>query len=691
MKKIPVFLLLILPLLFLYNTAWSAVLFSEDFESYTPGTFPGSGGWVIIHNGAGDAQQYIDNSQAASGSQSFHTMGSSCWAASLSNSLTVPERVRLEAKVYVDQLVTCGCTVLQAQVGLWRSDDSMWAGAVIFGCDGNIYASTQSGFPLVLLASYSVGTWYDVRIDYDYASKTFDVYIDGILIGHAIQILDDLTNKMPNAVRVGAGHGDYPVAWFDDIKMSEITCASPPPDMVSWWTADNTPLDIIDSNHGTLMNGATYADGKVYRAFSLDGIDDYVEIPDSATLDITGAFTIDGWFYIDPVASGNDNDVSALVAKTANAGAWALFFDDRNIYGYNNSISFLIFGTTGDGYIWAISHNIISTAGWYHITATFDPSSMPRSKIYVNAVNVADSGTGVINDVALNDYNLRIGASYLTDTYPGLGNDRFNGLIDEVEIFDRALTQTEIQDIYNAGAAGKCVPSCITPPSNMISWWSGDGHPFDLIDGNDGTLDESVTYADGKVGMAFSFDGGSSGSVVTPNVINNSPNGTIDMWVKFNNLLAGRALFGAYKMEVGEESQTYIFVDNGSNCGAGNSFCFIILTNSFNYFVNSDVTPVSGQWYHVAVTWGDDGMKIYVDGVLKNTNAGYTGPVLSDYYHSIGRAGWGTAIDGLIDEVEIFDRALTQTEIQDIYNAGAAGKCKPCDPTVIRHGLMVEF
>ena len=102
----------------LSSKALAAEIFFDDFESYTLGTFPVSGGWVIIHNGAGDEQQYIDNSHAVSGTQSFHSMGgSSCWAASLSNSLSIPMRARLEAKVFVDQLVACGCSLIQTQVG----------------------------------------------------------------------------------------------------------------------------------------------------------------------------------------------------------------------------------------------------------------------------------------------------------------------------------------------------------------------------------------------------------------------------------------------------------------------------------------------------------------------------------------------------------------------------------------------
>src|SRR5437016_1077312 len=73
-----------------------------------------------------------------------------------------------------------------------------------------------------------------------------------------------------------------------------VTCVPPPPDMVAWYPGDGNADDIIGGNNGTLENGATFAPGMVDQAFSLDGLDDYVSINDSASLHLT-TFTIDAW------------------------------------------------------------------------------------------------------------------------------------------------------------------------------------------------------------------------------------------------------------------------------------------------------------------------------------------------------------------------------------------------------------
>src|SRR5262249_4452298 len=75
-------------------------------------------------------------------------------------------------------------------------------------------------------------------------------------------------------------------------------CVTPPPNMVSWWPGDGNANDIQDGNNGTLQGGATFAAGKVAQAFSFDGVNGSVTVPDSANLDITGPLTIDVWVNV---------------------------------------------------------------------------------------------------------------------------------------------------------------------------------------------------------------------------------------------------------------------------------------------------------------------------------------------------------------------------------------------------------
>src|SRR5207249_3420823 len=92
------------------------------------------------------------------------------------------------------------------------------------------------------------------------------------------------------------------------------------------------------------------------------------------------------------------------------------------------------------------------------------------------------------------------------------GTSPFTGQLDEIDVFNRALSPNEIAAIHQAGSAGKCPPAgCVTPPSGLISWWPAEGNANDVAGGNSGTITTEfpgqVLFSDGKVGKAFDFHG----------------------------------------------------------------------------------------------------------------------------------------------------------------------------------------
>jgi uncharacterized repeat protein (TIGR01451 family) len=445
------------------------------------------------------------------------------------------------------------------------------------------------------------------------------------------------------------------------------SCVAPPSGLVSWWGGDGNANDIIGTNHGTLVNGATYAAGKVGQAFSFSGVNDYVEIPDSSSLNPSGAFSVDGWFYIDPSASSNAGEIATLVAKTEGStnNGWALYFDDRFS---TKNLQFCL------GNCFALQ-NAILTPNWYHIAGVFDPSATPTSKLYLNGAIVASANTG---GATPNDLNVRIGAMYWTDLYHQ-GNDRLNGKADEVEFFNRALTAEEIAAIANAGSAGKC--KCVAPPSDLVSWWGGDGNANDIIGTNHGTLVNDTTFAAGKVGQAFSFDGTDDYVDAGTDDVFNFSNGTgdfsIDAWIKLSAYpsqaagIAGKATHGPG----GPFNSPY----TGWSILVQPSGALAFTGVGIWGFTTADGAVALGDWAHVAVTRNGSTYKLYVNGsesasVTHNGNLETSttslriGTVYEDF----------SFFDGLIDELEIFNRALSAEEVAAIYNAGSAGKCRSC-------------
>jgi hypothetical protein len=224
-------------------------------------------------------------------------------------------------------------------------------------------------------------------------------------------------------------------------------CVSPPDGLVSWWPGDGDANDVVDGNHGTLVGGAAFASGEVGQAFSFDGtVGTRVAGPaDSAgsNLDITGAFTLDAW--VDFTAVNGTVNNAPIVAKwgTTSLGTagYGIFMDSsgRPAVGVG----------TDDGWhrLWVVSPSSLSS-GFHHVAGVFTGSEV---RVYVDGD--LEVSHGFDGPVPVNDIPVLIGGydPSLTSAWGTL-----DGLIDEVDVFNRALSEAEIQAIYDAGSAGKC-------------------------------------------------------------------------------------------------------------------------------------------------------------------------------------------------------------------------------------------
>jgi hypothetical protein len=243
---------------------------------------------------------------------------------------------------------------------------------------------------------------------------------------------------------------------------SEAQCVAPPSGMTNWWPADGNTFDIIGGQHGTLQNGAGFAAGKVGQAFSLDGEDDFVLVPNDpkAAFNFTGSFSIDAWIFL----ADNSKEFSPIVSKwndiDVNNRSYFLAIDNARITNQQR----LRFDVSQDG-LFAGTHSSIRTStdsiplnAWTHVAAVFD-ASVPNLHVYINGV-LNDGPSSIQSSVTtpfVNNEPLLIGAGDLGSD----ARDFFDGRIDEVELFDRPLTAAEVESIFNAGDAGKIAPIVI--------------------------------------------------------------------------------------------------------------------------------------------------------------------------------------------------------------------------------------
>ncbi len=213
-------------------------------------------------------------------------------------------------------------------------------------------------------------------------------------------------------------------------------CVPPPAGMVAWWPGDDNTLDIVGNDTGTWVGTAAYTAGEVADAFSLNG-SSYVQAPSTPAVSPTGAITIDAWVL--PQATSS----SRIVDKITAGGSDGYLLD---VLG--GQLRLIIDSAS-------VQAGTISAGTRYHVAGTYDGATLT---VYVNGASVGSVGhTGAI---PTNSLPVRIGADQT-------GANTFTGWIDEVEIYSRALSGSEIQAIYNAATAGKCKPQPIPAASHL--------------------------------------------------------------------------------------------------------------------------------------------------------------------------------------------------------------------------------
>ncbi len=198
-------------------------------------------------------------------------------------------------------------------------------------------------------------------------------------------------------------------------------------DLVGEWKFDNNTNDSSGyENNGTMGDDPSYVDGMFGKALEFDG-NDYVSIPDSDFLDLTELGTIEVW------------------AKKNSQKHYQMYIT-KGIASANTGYQLMDYGTTGRIVLrWGsdgnniVTDEVVPTDKWYHIVGTYDGSDL---RIYLNG-SLSKKVPYTTNAVANTD-PLRIGRR--SDGY------FFDGTLDEVRIYNKALSSAEIQQLYAQGA-----------------------------------------------------------------------------------------------------------------------------------------------------------------------------------------------------------------------------------------------
>jgi hypothetical protein len=261
--------------------------------------------------------------------------------------------------------------------------------------------------------------------------------------------------------------------------------------VVSHWTGDNTSLDSAGTNHGTLVSGTGYSAGQVSQAFHFDGVDDRVQVADSASLKLTNSLTIEAWVKADSL--------------TPSGGVILFRGDDRG------GLDPYSLSTTQNGalqfQISSLTQGMSVTAPmpvgqFVHVAGTLDDATGEMS-LYINGVLTSQTVTTVrpFGDLDPNS-NPGIGIGNHGGYPQTPHNFPFKGLIDELKLYNTPLTTEEVLANFNAGK-GTLQPAVSISDASVIEGDTRIRYQGNAVEMRSGGLDHPYGLAYGPDGNVY--------------------------------------------------------------------------------------------------------------------------------------------------------------------------------------------
>ncbi len=474
------------------------------------------------------------------------------------------------------------------------------------------------------------------------------------------------------------------------------TYAICPDDIFAYWKLDEptpsgpngTYADFVKGNAGTGGVNPTAATGIINGAQAFNGTDTRINVPadNSFNWQSNESFSIEFWMKTDGIAPAEDQAIIGRDDVPATGLNWWV-----GIHNTDGLVSFILRETNGSGGILSGVGTISLSDGiWHHVVAVRDNSTADNI-IYVDGIE-----QGRVNHT----YGAGFGSATAALNIGWLLSNSvsyFDGLIDEIALYDRALSAAEIQEHRDAGLAGDdyCsgVASFVPFPDDTISLWQLDeptpktaiGTYEDAFNGNTATGNVNPTATAGIVNGAQAFNRANATQINVPadNSFDWQSNESfsVEFWVKIDTGTPSTDQVIVGRNDLPTTGLNWWIGVEGVDGTPGNVSFILRETNGFGRELSGvgNISLADGAWHHVVAVRDEstDDNVIYVDGIEQ-------GRVNHNYVTKFGSAtaelniGWldtgtGFHFDGLIDEVALYDRALSQVEIQEHHDAGRLG------------------
>ena len=456
--------------------------------------------------------------------------------------------------------------------------------------------------------------------------------------------------------------------------------------LVGYWPFNGNANDESGNGNNGVVNGATLTTdrfGNANGAYSFNGI--------SSSITISNTFFDNGWlgntigFWFNPTNNNTSNGcILNTIPHDGTAIAYSNYGTNKKLYYSKNSdpnqhLWNIIGGNLGNA---AFSFPSFDFSNWYYITI------VKSNNTYTYYVNGSIDNT-VSSSVTPTSYMCGMIFGNLSPV-PVHPSEFLNGKLDDIAIYNRALSPQEITQLYT----GQVIPSYV-PTNGLVAYYPFNGNADDASgNGNNGTVNGATLTTDrfGNVGKAYSFDGISNYIGTSYLGVLGANDRTVSFWAKqsesFNTPTCSscsRRTALSYGSNVTGPSQ----IGKGFYCEFNiglTGICFDGNETAAGYSTPSSVDDNNWHLYSFVLQSVSNvtTVKVYQDGTLLTQRPysylpSFSINTIAGAFLDFGRRTYNTQsptfYKGSLDDISIYNRALSATEVQNLYNASAPTSC----------------
>jgi hypothetical protein len=432
--------------------------------------------------------------------------------------------------------------------------------------------------------------------------------------------------------------------------------------LVGWWPFNGNANDESGNGRNGLISGAQLTADRydnVGKALQFDGIDDRITVGQFNSPPLSDAeITISAWIKTDYSSA----DAMVIVGCRGN-GPTSLSLQPGDFITCT-------YGDIAGGF-----HNLdtytvdVQDNNWHQLVMIYHNQI---KKLFIDGILISETPESfqlLVNGL------LEFGRDYPYNRY-------YTGMLDDIAIYNRALTPAEITQLYTGAEepVATCAPLAPNLQNGLVGYWPFCGNANDESgNGNDGVVNGATLAEDrfGNAGSAYSFDGNDGITMPPSDILNIALSDfSISLFMKPSNSDGLKNIIG----------KRYYSLGNGYSVNIENGRVFSELLDANSTTYTGSTTEVAlNEWQHVCATFDRDGYSsIYLNGQLEGSlpilnesgDLSNSSELFIGYFAPVGPDCFNGCLffEGLLDDIAIYNRALTPAEIAQLYT-GAAAPC----------------